>query len=77
MVNPLDKVKPLSDIKHSNQRECASMIKDPLEPRAVSTSSEIIGEHAAIFTDMTETILNTLDQWMAMSSDYRDWKFYQ
>ena len=69
MVNPLDKVKPLSDIEHSNQREHASMTKDPLEPRAISTSSEIIGEGAAIFTDMTKTILNTLDQWMAMSSD--------
>ena len=31
-------------------------------------SSEIIGAGAAIFTDMTETILNALDQQMAMSS---------
>ena len=69
MVNPLDKVKPPSDIEHSSQRECASMIKDPLKHRIVSPSSEIIGEGAAIFTDMTETILNTFDQWMAMSSD--------
>ena len=69
MVNPLDKVKPPSDIEHSNQRECASMTKDPLEPRGVSLSSEKIGEGAAIFTDMTETILNTLVQQMAMSSD--------
>ena len=59
MVNPLDKVKPSSDIEHSNQRECASMTKDPLKHRIVSPSSEIIGEGAAIFTDMTETILNT------------------
>ena len=62
MVNPLDKVKPLSNTEHSNQREHASMTKDPLEPRAVSTSSDVIGEGAAIFTDMTETILNTLGQ---------------
>ena len=68
MVNPLDKVKPPSDIEHSNQREHASMTKDPLKHRVVSPSSEIIGEGAAIFTDMTETILNTLDQWMAKSS---------
>ena len=61
MVNPLDKVKPPSDIEHLNQREHASVTKDPLEQRAVSCSSEIIGEGAAIFTDMTETILNTLD----------------
>ena len=69
MVNPLDKVKPPSDIEHSNQREHTSMTKDPLKPRVVSPSSEIIGEGAAIFTDMTETILNTLDQHLAMSSD--------
>ena len=62
MVNPLDKVKPLSDIEHSNQREHTSMMKDPLKPRVVSSSSEIIGEGAAIFMDMTETILNALDQ---------------
>ena len=68
MVNPLDKAKPPSDIEHSNQRECASMTKDPLKHRVVSPSSEIIGEGAATFTDMTETILNTLDQCLAMSS---------
>ena len=69
MVNPLDKVKPLSDIEHLNQRKHVSMTKYPLEQRVVSSSSEIIGEGAAIFTDMTETILNTLDQCLAMSSD--------
>ena len=69
MVNPLDKVKPPSDIEHLNQREHASMTKDPLDHRVVSSNSEIIGEGAAIFTDMTETILNTLDQCLAMSSD--------
>ena len=62
MVNPLDKVKPLSAIEYSNQREHVSMTKDPLKHRVVSPSSEIIEEGAAIFTDMTETILNTLDQ---------------
>ena len=45
------------------------MTTDPLKHRVVSPSSEIIGEGAAIFTDMTETILNALDQQMAMSSD--------
>ena len=45
------------------------MMKDPLKPRVVSRSSKIIGEGAAIFTDMTETILNTLDQCLVMSSD--------
>ena len=44
------------------------MTNDPLKHRVVSPSSEIIGEGAAIFTDMTETILKTLDQCLAMSS---------
>ena len=74
MVNPLDKVKPPSGIEHSNQRKHASMTKDPLKHRVVSPSSEIIGEGAAIFTDMTETILNTLDQCLAMSSDVQKLK---
>ena len=69
MVNPLDKVKPTIDIEHSSKREHVSVTTDPLKHRVVSPSSEIIGEGAAIFTDMMETILNTLDQQMAMSSD--------
>ena len=69
MVTPLDEVKLPSDIEHSNQREYASMTEDPMEHRVVPPSSEIIGEGATIFTDMTETILNTLDQCLAMSSD--------
>ena len=69
MVNPLDKVKPAIDIEHPSQRECVSMTTDPLKHRAVSPSSEIIGEGAAIFTNMMETILNALDQQMAKSSD--------
>ena len=69
MVHPLNKVEPAYNIEHPSQRECASMTKDPLEYRVVSPSSGIIGEGAAMFTDMTETILNALDQQMAMSSD--------
>ena len=68
MVNPLDKMKPTIDIEHPSQREHVSMTTDPMKCRVVSPSSEIIGEGAAIFTDMMETILNALDQQMAMSS---------
>ena len=60
MANPLEKVMPTRDIAHSSQREQASIPKDPLKHRVVSPSSEIIGEGAAIFTDMKETILNVL-----------------
>ena len=69
MVNPLDRVMPIHDIVHSSQREQVSIPKDSLQHRVVSPSSEIIGEGAAIFTDMMETILNTLDQQMAMTPD--------
>ena len=57
MVNPLERVMPA----HSSQREQASIPKDSLKHRVVSPSSEIIWEGAAIFTDMTETILDALD----------------
>ena len=62
MVNPLERVMPTHDIAHSSQREQVSLPKESLQHRVVSPSSEIIGEGAAIFTDMMETILNVLDQ---------------
>ena len=39
-----------------------SIKKELVEPRITPPSSEIIGEGAAIFTDMTETILDVLDK---------------
>ena len=62
-------MKPTHDIAHSSQREQASLPKETLQHRVVSPSSEIIGEGAAIFTDMMETILNVLDQQIAMAPD--------
>ena len=69
MINPLEKVKPTVDKGHTDLREHVSMTTDPLKCGAVTHSSEIIEEGAAIFTDMTETMLTALDQQMAMSSD--------
>ena len=69
MVNPLDKVEPAIDMEHTSQREHVCLTTDPLKHQVVSPSSEIIGEGAAIFTDMMETMLTALDQQMAMSSD--------
>ena len=57
MVNPLDKVKSTIGREHTSQREHVSMTTDPLKHRVVSPSSEIIGEGAAIFSDMMETML--------------------
>ena len=69
MVSPLESVMPAHDIAHSSLREQVSLPKETLQPCIVSPSSEIIGEGAAIFTDMTETILNVLDQQVAMAPD--------
>ena len=57
LVDPLDKVKPTTGREHTSQREHVSMTTDPLKCRVVSSSSELIGEGAAIFTDMMETML--------------------
>ena len=69
VVNPLERVIPTYEIAHSSQREQAYIPKDSLKHRVVSPSSEIIGEGAVIFTDMMETILNALDQQMAITPD--------
>ena len=69
MVNPLESVMPTHDTVHSSQREQVSLPKETLQPHIVSPSSEIIGEGAAIFTDMMETILNVLDKQIAMAPD--------
>ena len=69
MVDPLERVMPAHDIAHSSQREQVSLPKKALQQRVVSPSSEIIGEGAAIFTDMMETILNVLDQQITMTPD--------
>ena len=69
MVNPLESVTPTHDTAHSSQREQVSLPKETLQPCVVSPSSDIIGEGAAIFTDMMETILNVLDKQIAMAPD--------
>ena len=69
MVRSMDNVKPTIDLEHTSQREHVSVTTNPLKHRVVSPSSEILGECAAIFTDMTETMLTALVQQLAMSSD--------
>ena len=60
---------PTHGIVHSSEREQVFLPKETLQPRVVSLNSEITGEGAAIFTDMTETILNVLDKQIAMAPD--------
>ena len=67
MVDPLERVPPTHDTAHSSQRGQVSIPKDPVKHGVVSTSSEIIGEGAAVFTDMMEMILETLDHQVAMA----------
>ena len=65
--------RPISDSgpPPTNQRECVPMSADPsmMGHRVVSiiSSGHIIGEGAAIFMDITETMLTALDQQMALS----------
>ena len=69
MIKPTPDSGPLP----SGQKEHVSANADPsmIEHRVVSplSTGHIIGEGAAIFTDMTETMLTTLDQQMALSRE--------
>ena len=60
LINPMERMMPIHGDAHADQREQAKL-------QMASPSSEIIGEGAAIFTDMTETILDILDKQVAMS----------
>ena len=74
LIKSRERVMPTCDMVHSSQKEHVSLPKDALQPHVVSPSSEIIGEGAAIFTDMMETILNVLDKQVAMSPDAQQTK---
>ena len=74
MVQYKDKEKPIVGMEPLSQNDRVSMTTDPLTNRVVSPSSEIIGEGAVIFTDMTETMLTALDQQLAMSADVQELK---
>ena len=67
LINPMERMMPIHGDVHPGQREQVSLTPETLKLQVVSPSSEIIGEGAAIFTDMTETILDILDKQVAMS----------
>ena len=68
-------IRPIPDhgLPPTNQKEHVSVSADPsiMGHRVVSpiSSGRIIGEGAAIFTDMTETMLTAFNQQMALSSE--------
>ena len=72
--NPMVRIRPIPDsgLLLPGQKEHVSVRADPsmIEHGVVSpvSTGHIIGEGAAIFTDMTETMLTALDQQMALSS---------
>ena len=67
LINPMERMIPIHSDVHPGQREQVSHTPETLKPWVASPSSEIIGEGAAIFTDMTETILDVLDKQVATS----------
>ena len=73
MIGARPKHAPASGHLPPNQRRPISVREIPstTEHRVVSPTStgHILGEGAAIFTDMTETMLTTLDQQMALSDE--------
>ena len=64
LINPMERMMPIHGDVHPDQREQVKL-------RVASPSSKIIGEGAAIFTDMMEMILDILDKQVAMSPDSR------
>ena len=60
LINPMERMMPIHGDVHPGQREQVKL-------QVASPSSEIIGEGAAIFMDMTEMILDILDKQVATS----------
>ena len=67
LINPMERMMPIHGDAHPGQREQVSLAPETLKLQVVSPSSEIIGEGAAIFMDMTEMILDVLDKQVATS----------
>ena len=63
LINPRERMMPTYGGAISEQKESR-------EPQTTSLGSEIIGEGAAVFTDMTETILDALDKQVNMSTSF-------
>ena len=72
IVKPRSEVRSTNGSLYPNKREYNLVGTDLSEmgQQVISASSgHIIGEGAAIFTDMTETVLDVLDQQMALSME--------
>ena len=67
LISLMERVMPIHDEVHTGQGEQISLIPETVKMQAGPPSSDIIGEGAAIFTDMTEMILDVLDKQIAIS----------
>ena len=67
LINPMEKMMPIHGDAHLGQREQVSLTPETVKLQVTSPGSEIIGEGAAIFMDMTETILDILNKQVVMS----------
>ena len=67
LINLMERVMPIHGDVYPGQREQVSLTHETLKLQVGSPTSEIIGEGAAIFTDMMETILDVLDKQIATS----------
>ena len=67
LINPMERVMPIHGDVYPGQGEQVSLTHETLKLQVGPPSSEIIGEGVAIFTDMTETILDVLDKQIGMS----------
>ena len=67
LINPMERVMPIHGDAHPGQREQVSLTHETLKLQVGPPSSDIIGEGAVIFMDMTETILDMLDKQVATS----------
>ena len=67
LINLMQKMMPIHGDACPGQREQVSLTPETVKPQVASPSSEIIGEGAAIFTDMTDMILGILDKQVATS----------
>ena len=66
LIKPMERVMPIHDEVHPSQGEQISLIPETLKSQVGPPSSNIIGEGVAIFTDVTETILDVLDKQISM-----------
>ena len=64
LIDSVEKLLPIHDNANLQQRE-------QMQPHAASPKTDIIGEGAAIFTNMTETILDALDKQVIASPGSR------